>query len=287
MVVQALIGAPLYTLAGYAGMGDAPPALRKAGLARSLEATDLGDIRLPSLRKDSTEGRTKNLRHFSNCTSVIYDKVKTVQADRLIVLGGECSETVGTMAAVAETLGGKAGMLWMDAHGDFNTPESSPSGYIGGMCLATACGRTPGLGINLGSNAPPVAEERLVHVGSRALDRPEAESFGDSSVRLYSSKQVKSVGAEKLAVEAVRYLENRSDWIACHLDLDVVDPTLIPCVNYQEPGGLGLEEVAAIIRSAVRTGKLRVIEVDAYNPSKDRDGSTAARIVDFVTTILS
>ena len=284
--MDALIGAPVYTLADYEGMGHAPAVLRRKGLVGALHVKDLGDVGLPPLRKDVVEGRVKNLSHFKECTSRIYDRTRTLQAERLVVVGGECSETVGTMAGAAEAFGGKAGMLWMDAHGDFNTPQTSPSGYIGGMCLAMACGRAPGLGIELGKNAPPIAEERLVHVGSRALDEPEMESFGSSPATMLAAPQVKKAGAESTAKNIVKHLERSSDWIVCHLDLDVIDPTLFPSVNYPAPGGLDLEDVAVIIEGVVATGKLRVLEVVAYNESKDRDGSGAKTVVDLVRKVL-
>ena len=173
-------------------------------------------------------------------------------------------------------------MLWMDAHGDFNAPEISPSGYVGGMCLAMATGRGPDTGVT-----KPLSEERLVHVGSRALDAPEAAALRDSSVKLFTAGDVKKEGAAEVASMASRHLDGGSDWIACHLDLDVVDPSIIPAVNYPASGGLTLEETAALIGALRRTGKLRVLELAAYNSEKDQDGSTAKKVVEFCAKALS
>lgn len=270
-----LVGVPLYTIAGYRGMGEAPTALRRGGLGRAVDVSDdLGDVALPELKEDAVEGRVKNLGHFRESTSAAYGALKSVDAERVMVLGGECSETVGVMAGLAGSFGGKAGMLWMDAHGDFNTPATSRSGFIGGMCLAMAAGRGPWLL----PGAPPLAEERLVHVGSRALDPPEAEAFRSSPATVVSSRQVKSGGASD-AAEAVRRLGDGSDWVACHLDLDAVDPELIGAVNYPEPGGLSLEETSAVIRALMKTGKVRAVEVAAYNPLLDRDGASLRSIM--------
>lgn len=273
-----LLGVPVYTIARYMGMGEAPSALREAGLPRAMGASeDLGDVQLPDLPADVVEGGLKNLAHFKQSTSIAYRATRSVDADRLVVLGGECSETVGVMAGLAEAFGGKAGMLWMDAHGDFNVPESSPSGFIGGMCLAMAAGRTPGLGLLPG--APPVTDARLVHVGSRALDPPEAEAFRSSRARLITSQQLRERGAVDAAMEAAAHLEANSDWIACHLDLDVIDPEVIQAVNYPEPGGLGLEETSAVIRAVMKTGMVRLLEVTAYNPSLDPRGDSIGAIM--------
>ena len=186
----ALLGVPLFTIARYRGMGEAPSALRKEGLSRVVGASaDLGNVQFPDLPPDVVECGLRILAHFRHSTSIAYRATRSVDADRLVVLGGECSETVGVMAGLAEAFGGKPGMLWLDAHGDFNVPESSPSGFIGGMCLAMAAGRTPRLGLLPG--APPVTDCRLVHVGSRALDPPEAEAFQSSPARLITSQQVR------------------------------------------------------------------------------------------------
>jgi len=283
----AVLGVPVYTIAGYSGMGEAPTALRKAGLLRTAGGKDLGNVEIPLLKKDVLEGRTKNLTHFRESTSRIYSASKSCESNRVLFVGGECSETVGAMAGLAESFGGKPGMLWLDAHGDFNIPETSPSGYIGGMCLALACGRAPSLDLGLGDRRFPLAEERLVHVGSRALDQPEIEAFNSSPARLITSQQVKKTGASDVAEEAARHLDNRSDWIACHLDVDVVDPVFIPSVNYPTPGGLTVDEASIIVRAVLKTGKLRVLELAAYNPSKDRGGSSAERLLELVGKILS
>lgn len=268
---RALVGVPLYTLAGYRGMGEAPAALRKAGLVRSLGATeDLGDVPLRPLERDTTEGKVKNLSRFKESSLAVYRAARAITADSVVVLGGECSETVGAMAGLAERFGGRPGMFWMDAHGDFNTPETSPSGYIGGMCLAMTTGRGPALG--LGPKGSPVGDDRLIHVGSRALDPPEAEAFGSSSATLVTAEQVRSRGAADVGRTAARLLDEKADWVACHLDVDVVDPAYISAVNYPTPGGLTPEEASILLRTVLKTGKVRLLEVAAYNGSLDQNG---------------
>jgi arginase len=282
----ALFGVPLYTFASYKGMGDAPASLRKAGLGSVLaDPADMGDIELLPLKSDVTEGNVKNLSHFKDSTSRIYNKVKSVQAEHVFILGGECSVTVGALAGLSEVFSGKPGMLWMDAHGDFNTPETSPSGYIGGMCLAMACGR--GLRFDFGGQGYPLGEERLVHVGSRALDPSEVAAFNASPAKLYTAQHVKKNGAVDVAEEAARHLDNRSDWVMCHLDVDVVDPEFIPSVNYPTPGGLSIGETTKIVKTLMKTGKMKVLELAAYNPSKDKRSSSARKIIELVKTIFN
>lgn len=286
VVERVLLGTPVYTLTGYNGMGAAPGALRRAGLAGAVRGTDLGDISLPPLKKNISDGKTKNLGHFRDATSRIYSATRMMGAEQVVIIGGECSLTVGATAGLWEAFGGKPGMLWLDAHGDFNTPETSPSGYIGGMCLAMACGRARGLGLGVGDEKLALAEERLVHVGSRALDQPEIAAFSSSPAKLYTTQHVKKSGAAEVAEEAARHLDNRSDWVVCHLDVDVVDPVFIPSVNYPTPGGLTPEETIAVVGALSRTGKLKALEIAAYDSAQDNGGATASRIVGLVRSML-
>jgi arginase len=286
VAASSLLGAPLYTLTKYEGMSEGPAALRIAGIGEAFEvAEDLGDITLPSLRKDTEEGSTKNLSHFYAATRLIYSAVKEVSSEMAFIIGGECSIAVGTLAGLSGVFEGRPGVLWMDAHGDFNTPGTSPSGYIGGMCLAMACGRGPRFQFEKEALTPPLAEERLVHLGSRALDRPEVRSFNASPAKLFTAQQVKNMGAAKVAGEVARHLASRSDWIFCHFDVDVVDPSLIPAVSYPTPGGLTLDESASIVRGLAMTRKLKVLELAAYNASLDYRGGSASMIVRLVKAI--
>jgi arginase family enzyme len=150
-----------------------------------------------------------------------------------------------------------------------------------------ACGMVPELDLGIGQAPPPLAGERLVHVGSRALDPPEVAAFNSSPARLFTAQQVKKVGALDVAEEAARHLDNRSDWIACHLDVDVMDPEVLPSVNYPTPGGLTMEETSMIIGKLIGTGKLRVIELASFNPSRPGRAASATRIIELLNTVLA
>ncbi len=285
---SSLLGVPVYTFSSHKGMGEAPKTLRKAGIRSALgDPADKKDIKLGKLRNDLEGVGVKNLDYFREACGLIYKEVRSLDSEFVFLLGGECSIVVGSLAGLSETFKGKPGLLWLDSHGDFNTPETSPSGYIGGMCLAMACGRGPTLGDVIENRRPLVSEESLVHVGSRALDPPEVAAFNSSPAKLFTSQQVRKSGAGDVAREASRHLENRSDWIVCHVDVDVIDPSLVPAVSYPAPGGLTVEEVAAIVRSAMGTGKVKAVELTAYNPSKDKGRASAEVICGLMKNILS
>jgi arginase len=284
MRYASVVGLPIYTLSKYSDMGNGPEWLRKAGLLTALGSPvlDEGDIELPRLERDVLEGGIKNLAYFRDATSRFQESLRSLRAERVVLVGGECSLVVGGLSGLMEAFGERAGMLWMDAHGDFNTPESSPSSYIGGMCLAMVCGRVSGLGGAVDADRPLLSEENLVHLGSRALDPGEAKAFETSPAKLLTMDDLRKGGVRKVAAEIARHLADRADWIVCHLDVDVVDPSSVLAVNYPTPGGLKPAEASAIIKSLDATGKLKALDIAAYNPSLDYDGSSAAAIVSLI-----
>ncbi|MDV3244304.1 MAG: arginase family protein [Nitrososphaerales archaeon] len=280
-----VVGLPLFTLAKYSGMGRSPVALRRTGLLSSLGAgvSDEGDARIPMLEKDALEGKVKNLEHFKRASKAVLDKVAAIRgADEVICVGGECSFAVGALAGFGRTYKGTPGMLWMDSHGDFNTPETSPSGYIGGMCLAMACGRGPVLGDEIESRRPLLEEGRLIHLGSRALDPPELEMMRASPMGIYTMKKVSLEGTKEVAKRVATRLADSADWIACHLDVDVMDSSIIPAVNYPTRGGMTIDQVASLVKALDKTGKLKVLNVAAYNPDLDGNGSSARAVVEIL-----
>ncbi len=284
MKFVSVVGLPVYTLVKCSGMANAAGKLRKAGLLTALGSSvlDEGDVELPRLDRDVLEDGIRNLTHFRGATARIQESTRSLNAERVVMVGGECSLAVGGLAGLTEAFGGKPGMLWMDAHGDFNTPQTSPSSYIGGMCLAMVCGHGPGLGEAIDARRPLLEEDRLVHLGSRALDPPEVRAFDDSEARLYAMDDVRKRGVRVVAAEAAKHLADRADWIACHLDVDVVDPDAVLAVNFPAPDGLRPAEVSAIIKSLNGTGKLRAVDIAAYNPSLDDDGSSATTVVNLI-----
>lgn len=285
-----VVGFPVYTFARYSGVGRSPKALRSSGLLSALgpHVVDYGDVLIPRLAKDTGEDRVKNLGHFRRASELILRGAGDIESSELVVcLGGECSLTVGELAGLKGAFEGKPGMLWVDSHGDFNTPQTSPSGYIGGMCLAMACGRGPKLGGSVEKTRPLLEEERVVHLGSRALDKPELELMRESSMELVTMKDVSLEGIEKVASRSARRLSDSADWIVCHLDVDVLDQKIMPAVNYPTPGGMTEHEVEVAIEALRATGKLRVLDVSAYNPDLDRTGSSARVVINLVREVLS
>ena len=251
--------------------------LRKLGIVdvirkHSRNFRDRGDVRLSTITEDSGPQNLRNFPQFIEDTTKVYHSLSswTEPDDLVFCLGGECALITGEIAAFKKRFAGRPGILWMDAHGDFNTPATSPSGFIGGMCLALTCGLGPRLTDEIEKLRPLVLEENIIHVGSRALDSDEAKGMEESALELYPASRVRRNGTEETGQTVARDLAERCDWIICHLDLDVIDPRVIPAVNFPASGeALVMEDVVMIIRRLCGTGKLRVLNIAAYNPLMD------------------
>jgi len=288
-----LIGLPLYSLSAYRGMAMGVHALRAAGIAqilsRSTEASvDLGDLSLSEFNVDTGPKNLRNLPQFLKDTDSVELASKKVSGeDFVFCLGGGCELIVGTLAGFKNVFKGEPGVVWIDAHGDFNTPETSPSGYIGGMGLALACGHGPRLSQTIEEARPLLAEENVVHIASRSLDSAEYSAMSTSPMKLYPATTVHTEGIDEVADHTAAYLTHRSDWIVCHLDVDAIDPEIIPAVNFPEPRGLSMNEVATIVEKLKRTGKLRVFNLTAYNPMFDKNQTSSQKLVKLVSELFS
>jgi arginase len=282
------LGIPIYSSANYRGIGKSVETLRNLGIAEILRSkcdvfTDLGDVALPSLLIDSGPKNLRNFDYFSKCSRIVADAAtKAHKEDSVFCLGGECGLIVGALAGLRTRFEGKPGLVWLDAHGDFNTPETSPSGFVGGMGLAFACGRGPAMdGIR-----PPLDEGHVVHVGSRNLDPLERQAMQDSPMRVFTAKDVRDKGLEEILNDAVNQL-SECEWITCHLDVDVIDPSAISAVNFPCQGGLTIDEVKAIVRKLDGTGKLKVFNLAGYNALLDANQESGKRILQLISDMFS
>jgi len=288
-----LIGLPFYSLAKYRGMGRAVEALRRLGIADIVKQQagafkDLGDVALSEIETDSGPSNLKNFPQFLRDTDSVFRAASQVSSeDFIFCLGGECTFIPGTVAGFSTKFKGKPGILWIDAHGDFNTPQTTVSGFIGGMCLAFACGRGPKLTAAIERIRPLLSEENVVHLGSRSLDPLESKAMRSSRLRLYSASDVRKIGMPTVAREAAQYLAAQSDWIICHLDVDSIDPSIISAVNFREDGGLTLGEVRTVVDELRSTDKLKVFDLAAYNPMLDHNYDSANKLLKLTSEIFS
>jgi len=198
-----------------------------------------------------------------------------------IVLGGDCSIILGNLLALRRR--GRHGLLFIDGHADFYQPEAEPNGEAASMDLALATGRGPAIVTDLDGGGPLLRDEDVVHLGRR--DAEEAEEAGsrrieDTAITLLDLAAVRRDGAEGAALDAVAHLDRPDlDGFWLHLDCDALDDEIMPAVDYRLPGGLRWDELEAVLRIAVASGRVRGIDVTIFNPALDPDGSIAAALV--------
>lgn len=288
-----IVGLPLCTRANSRGVAESVKILRAEGITDRLRGSaksfhDIGDATLAEIRSDSGHKNLANFPQFLQATERIRSAVKKWDREGLLFgLGGECSICVGTLAELENRLAGSVGMVWIDAHGDFNTPETTPSGYIGGMCLALACGRGPELDGIVENGKEILSEGNVVHVASRALDPLESENMISCPMKIISAQAIHKEGITSTVNSAISSLANRCDWIACHLDVDSIDPELTPAVNFPEPGGLTVDEAKSIVSAVNQTRKMKLFELAGYNASLDPSRASALKLVNTIAEIFT
>jgi len=293
MTPVTFIGLPLFTRSNKQGMAAAVRVLRETKIIASLQKnaspfTDAGDVLLSQIQTNSGPKNLTNFTQFLQDTEKIRAAMSRANTESLVFgLGGECSICVGTLAGLKNRVKGEPGIIWIDAHGDFNTPETTPSGYIGGMCLALACGRGPKLNKAIGERARLLNEMNVVHVASRALDPAESENMSSSPMKIFSASTLHKEGITLTVNPAASSLADRCDWIMCHLDVDSIDPKIIPAVDFPAPNGLSIEETKAILGAVKGTGRMKMFELAGYNPILDANRTCASKLVDLVSDTLA
>jgi arginase len=240
------------------GMGQAPEALLAAGLVEQLR----GDGHRVSVAARPTDlGAGGQLTRIGrNLASLAQAVAETVPAGALpVILGGDCLVSIGVVAGLRRVLADDLGIAWFDAHGDFNTPETTISGYLGGMPLACCCGRGLAELRAAAGLTRPVAEAQVALLGVRDLDPAEAQLLDGTPVRRFPPGEVAHFTADARPT----YL---------HFDVDALDLALAPGVNYPAPGGLILEAALAAARQ-VRP-HLAAVSLTAVDPTRDPSGQT-------------
>lgn len=200
-----------------------------------------------------------------------------------LVLGANCYTCLGVLAGLNDP---SIGVIWFDAHGDFNTPFTSPSGYLDGMPLAIAAGRCyPEVLAQIGG--VPISEERIVHVGARALDPAERDLLRNSPVSMVAMEAIYREGLEAVLVPALDALHKYTDAVYLHLDLDVIDPQEAPGVLFPEPVGLPLAQLEEAIRLIKERFKVYAASLIGYNPAADPDDRTLWLGIDVINKVIA
>lgn len=265
-------------------MEHLPAALLGAGLADAIGARHGGHVASPPYdpTRDPRTGllNPTALRDYAHELADATGEVLDA-GDVPVVLGGDCSILLGNMLALRRR--GRHGLLFIDGHADFYQPEAEPNGEAASMDLALATGRGPDVVSDLEGRRPLVRDEDVVHFARRDADEAAeagSQRIEDTRIRVIDLLEVRERGVARAAQEALeRLLRPELDGFWLHLDCDALDDAVMPAVDYRLQDGLQWDELEAVIRLAVDSGRAVGLEVTIFNPFLDADGSMALALV--------
>jgi len=281
-----IIGVSLDLGGNRRGVDMGPSAFRIAGLAErlaSLGATvvDHGDLVAPIPEiKSSGDPRKRYIREIARvCEKLYRTSLGALEKGALpLVLGGDHSLAAGSVAATAEFVRRAKkplGLLWIDAHGDMNTPSSSGSGNVHGMPLASLLGPEPAELSRIGGFSPKVRPEHTVLIGIRNLDEREKQIVRGSHVHVFTMKDIDRSGIASVVEQALALAGKGTGGIHVSFDLDVCDPAIAPGVGTPVKGGLDYREAHMVMEMIADSGLMRALDLVEVNPILDDRNATA------------
>lgn len=288
-----IIGIPLDLGAGRRGVDMGPSAMRIAGIAERLrdlghEIIDEGDITVVTpevLKVEDPKLRylpeiTKSVTRLANSVTEIMQT-----GDFPLVLGGDHSIAIGTIGGVARHLKKqqkKLGVIWVDAHGDMNTHQTSPSGNIHGMSFAAILGKGAKELTGIGGDEPKVEPENSVLVGAHNLDGKEQNLIKEAGISVFTMADIDRRGIYDVMSEAIEIASKNTDYLHVSLDVDALDPIVAPGVGTPVRGGLTYREAHTTMEIIANSERLCSLEVVEVNPILDVKNTTAEVAVELV-----
>jgi arginase len=288
----AIIGAALDLGAGRRGVDMGPSAIRYAGLSERLERAgiaveDRGNVESPLAETQASGSeRARFLAEILQTCGRVADEVEHVRGAGLlpVVLGGDHSIAIGTLSGLAAAAG-SGGVLWLDAHGDLNTPETTPTGNVHGMPLAAALGLCGTSFSADGLRLPAIEPARVALVGVRSLDPGERAAVRDLGIAVYTISDLDRRGVEPVVEEALERVGGGA-FVHVSIDLDVVDPEVAPGVGDPVRGGLSYREAHLALELVAEAGVLDSLELAEVNPIRDHENATAKVAVELAASAL-
>lgn len=285
-----VIGVPMDLGQSRRGVDLGPGAVRYAGLDARLRQLghpleDIGNLSVPVRDALDASGGLQFLPAVRDVCAVLYDEARrAMEEDRLpIFLGGDHSIALGSIGGI--THGGRCGVIWVDAHGDFNIPETSPSGNIHGMPLAALTGRGAPELVDLGRPGPKLPPEDVVLIGLRDIDHEEGRLIRESGITAYTMRDLDERGIGAIAREALLKL-GHLDRIHVSLDLDGLDPREAPGVGTPVPGGITYREAHLLMEILADSGRVASLDLVEINPILDARNQTADLAVELAASLL-
>jgi arginase len=297
-----ILGVPMDLGQSRRGVDMGPSAVRYAGLQERLlrlgyKVQDCGNILVPVVEeveqeersepKSAPEGEPYNARHLNAVVQVcqaLYERAMSCALDGEIgiFLGGDHSMSVGSVSGIASQR--KIGLIWVDAHGDYNTPKTSPSGNVHGMPVAALLGEEPAALANIGFPGPKLHPSQVVMIGIRNLDFYERQKLAKSGVSVFTMTDIDEHGIGNITRQALDRLSHL-DAIHVSLDMDSVDPDIAPGVGTPVKGGLTYREAHLLMEILASSDKVLSMDIVEINPILDTHNQTAEMAVELAASL--
>jgi arginase len=290
-----LIGAPTDIGASDRGSSMGPEALRVAGIAEALErlgydVTDRGNLSGPT---NPNRGPVNGYRHLDEnvawCEAVRDVVRSSLDKGRFpVLMGGDHSLAIGSAAGVAAhcaAAGKTLSMLWLDAHADFNTAETSPTGNIHGMPVAVVAGDGPERLTRLGPAVPTLDPSRIIQVGIRSVDAQEKTLVVASGMKVFDMRSIDENGMRETMNTALEKLSALGGHVHVSFDADFLDPLIAPGVSTDVPGGPTYREAQLCMEMIYDSGLMGSLDLMELNPAHDIGNKTAELLVDLVESL--
>ncbi len=295
----ALLGAPTEAGSNARGGVMGPQALRVAGIRKALRALghavdDFGDIDVESSKIDLPEpppgSLARNWPEIRAWAALLAHRAYELMGEgyRPLFLGGDHSISIGTVSGVARACreaGRPLFVLWLDAHADFNTPRSSPSGNLHGMPLAALCGVPELADLFAADFEPGIAPDRVYLFGLRSVDPEERQLVRATGVQVMDMRRIDEQGAGPLVDQVVRQVAAVDGHLHVSLDIDSLDPSIAPGVGTTQQGGLTYREAHLIMEKLHDSGLVGSVDVVELNPFLDERGRSALLLVELVASL--
>jgi len=292
-----IIGVPMDLGAGRRGVDMGPSSMRIAGLNQALrrlgwDVEDTGNI--PVRPPESMQRGNTKAQYLPEIADVCEQLAKNVECaleenSIPVILGGDHSIAIGSGSGVAsfyKKRNQKIGIIWLDAHTDINTPDTSPSGNIHGMPLAALLGHGAPELTGVGGFAPKIDPEHTAIIGARSVDPGESDLIRKLGIRVFTMTEMDERGMGSVIEEAIRIASNGTAGFHATLDMDFLDPFYAPGVGTRETGGATYRETHLCMEKIHDSGKVLSVEITEVNPLYDTANQTAQMAVEFILSAL-
>jgi arginase len=295
--VVRIIGFPMDLGAGRRGVDMGPSALRIAGVGTLLtklgyDVIDAGDVDIRSPEVQTVKDpKLRYLPAISRACTILAKAVENSldQGEFPLVLGGDHSMAIGTIAGIAahcKKEGKRLGVIWIDAHSDMNTPETSPSGNIHGMPLAVSLGLGDPALTSIGGDFKKLEPHQLVLIGLRSIDPEERALIKRLKIEAYSMTEIDKLGMARIIAKALSSLRAKIDHLHVSFDLDSVDPMVASGVGTPVPGGLTYREAHLVMEAIADTGYMASFEIAEVNPILDTHNASAEIAAELIASAM-